>query len=146
MSEEASRPANASDEDTSDSSDDEDTSDSSDDEVDQATLARQVCQHIVGMNPVSMGSLEVPEEPKKAEEAVEKTSEKSKKQDEDLDKLAEKEEDEEEKLMDQKFIMDDKVTVRDALKRGGLVAVDFVRMACGEEQAVTEKKEGVSAG
>ena len=107
------------------------------DGTDEKVLTKQLCQHIVGLCPTSLGSIKLPVETTQdeKEEKFEQKSKKKKKMDmEDLDKITEgKEEEEEIRLMDQKFIMDDKVSVRDVLKREGIAVIDFERMACGEE-------------
>lgn len=145
-----------------------DSDDEGDTALDKSILVRQICQHIVGMNPSSIGNIEEPEKveaDEKVEENVEnvtvkvdnatKNVETSKiESKDDLDAIKDSDEKEEEEkdevtLMDQKFIMDDKVRVREVLKREGVVVVDYVRMACGEEieevGVIDEKKENVAS-
>lgn len=68
-------------------------------------IGKEICQHIVGLNPRKIGSSE--------------------------DKPA-KDKEEETCLIHQEFLLDDEVTVGEVLKQNGVEVVDFKRFACGE--------------
>ncbi|KAL3281630.1 hypothetical protein HHI36_004836 [Cryptolaemus montrouzieri] len=74
-------------------------------EVDLNLLGKDLCQHIVGMNPKFLGSSEF--EP------------------------ADKNEDEE-SLLHQEYLLDETITVADFLSNNGIEVLDFKRFQCGE--------------
>ena len=86
-------------------------------------VAADICQHILGMNPKSIGEWEVPKE-----EPVKK---KKKNQGEEEKKAGMKEE--EDVLLNQEFLLDPQKTVKEYLQDNGPKVVDFVRLQCGEE-------------
>ncbi|XP_074658122.1 elongation factor Ts, mitochondrial-like [Tubulanus polymorphus] len=71
-------------------------------------LARQLCQHIVGMNPDRVGSPDDDDEP-------------------DSNK------DDEKRLLFQEFLMDESITVKEFLEQNSLEISDFVKFQCGEQ-------------
>jgi len=72
-------------------------------------LGRRLCQHVVGMNPQSIGSL----------------------QDEALPGDPE----EETRLIFQEYMLDTTLTVQEVLDQCGASVLDFVRFECGETLA-----------
>lgn len=86
-------------------------------------LSHLLGQHIVGMNPKLVGSLEEDEAAEtRSSEAAETES----------DEAAETKE-EEEKLVRQEFLLDPSVSVGELLKKNGVMVHTFYRFACGEE-------------
>ncbi|KAK9879526.1 hypothetical protein WA026_006596 [Henosepilachna vigintioctopunctata] len=74
-------------------------------EVDLNTVGKELCQHIVGMNPKKLGTIdEIP-------------SEKS---------------DYEDSLLHQEYLLDESITVKDYLEESGVEVIDFRRFQCGE--------------
>lgn len=69
-------------------------------------IGRKICQHIVGMNPLRIGS--------------------------DNDKPVENSDDET-SLIHQDYILDESLKVKDVLMENGLEIVDFKRYECGEQ-------------
>ena len=69
-------------------------------------LGRRLCQHVVGMNPLSTGSLE--------------------------DEIAPGDPAEETRLIFQEYMLDTTLTVQEVLEECGASVLDFVRFECGE--------------
>ncbi|KAL5005652.1 hypothetical protein ScPMuIL_016810 [Solemya velum] len=84
------------------------TSSESEEAMSLVESARQLCQHIVGMNPKTIG----------------------KPDDEPLENK-----DEETKLIFQEFLLDPDLTVQDFMRNNGVAVKDFLRYECGEELA-----------
>ena len=70
-------------------------------------LCRRLCQHVVGMNPRSLGSPTENESPGNSAE-------------------------EETRLLFQEYMHDTSLTVTDVLQETGARVLDFVRLECGE--------------
>ena len=81
-------------------------------------LGKQLCQHVVGMNPTSIGSFD--------EELKEKPQE-------------------EKRLLHQDFMFDDSLSVKDVLKKYGVRVTDFIRIECGEERVEETEPESSKA-
>lgn len=81
-------------------------------------LGRQLCQHVVGMNPQSIGSYS--------------------------DSPAE-DSDSETKLVHQEFMLDTNLRVGDVLQQNGVRVLDFVRLECGETLPDEAEETGVAA-
>lgn len=110
-------------------------------------LGKQLCQHVVGMNPTSIGSFddELGENPQDklkentqeevGERKQEDEVEEKKHEDEAEEKMQEevKEKQEEKRLLHQDFMFDDSMLVKDVLKKYGVRVTDFIRIECGEE-------------
>lgn len=77
-------------------------------EIDIAEVGINLCQHVVGLNPLRIGS----EEDKPAENAEEETC-----------------------LVYQDYLLDESVMVKEMLAESGLEVVDFKRFECGEDVA-----------
>lgn len=93
------------------------------DSMSQDHLAKLLCQHIIGMKPNKIRqSIQEREEKEKLRKIRKESGHK------DLD------EDESEALMDQKFLLDQQVTVRQLLKEKNMRVVDFVRFECGVDE------------
>ena len=73
--------------------------------LNMAVVGQQLCQHIVGMNPKSLGNPDA--------------------EDKDKDKNTQ--------LLHQEFLMDSDVSVIQWLTENGIQVKDFVRFQCGEE-------------
>ena len=73
--------------------------------LDMAVVGQQLCQHIVGMNPQSLGNPDAEGEEK----------------------------DKNTQLLHQEFLMDSDVSVNQWLIENGIQVKDFVRFQCGEE-------------
>jgi len=86
---------------------------------------RQLSQHIIGMNPQSIGNIA---------DVVEKVEEPLAKDDDDESHLV-REVDDESRLVHQDFLVDPLVTVADFLQQYGITVMDFVRYECGETHA-----------
>lgn len=80
------------------------------------TIARKLCQHIVGMNPLKIGKV-------------------------DNDKPAESSDDET-CLIYQEFVADTDLTVNDVLKEHHIEVVDFERFECGQTSQNPIEKDG----
>lgn len=74
--------------------------------VDQADTQRNICQHIVGMNPSKIGVI-------------------------DVDKPAENKDDES-CLIHQEYLLDPSMTMHELLQEHNIEIVDFLRYQCGE--------------
>jgi len=88
--------------------------------VSQEHLSRLICQHIVGYKPIKVRS--TPEERQQAAKLKE------------IRKKAGTFDDGEEDsdvLLDQRFLLDNKVTVRQLLKEKDMRVLDFIRFECG---------------
>lgn len=88
------------------------------------SVARQLCQHIVGMNPKEVG--EWTPAPVDIKEQKKKKKSKENEVEQKVTDLPES------RLLDQEFLLDSG-TVRDFLKNNGPQVIDFVRLECGEE-------------
>ena len=87
--------------------------------VSQEALSRLLCQHIVGLKPSKIrSSLEERKEEARLREIRRKAG--------TLD-----DEDDSDALLDQKFLLDSKITVRQLLKAKDMKVIDFVRLECG---------------
>ncbi|KAG8197544.1 hypothetical protein JTE90_007280 [Oedothorax gibbosus] len=139
-------------------------------------LSLNLCHHIIGMNPSSIGELseqDILNFTKKANSEVEETSETaqeiecSEKQEttvEDQNKPVENSEDaedaveghetlnanvkdtEETRLLFQDFLLDSSVTVGETLYKTGVEIVEFERFECGETQIDEVKQQAASVG
>jgi len=72
-------------------------------------LGRRLCQHVVGMNPQSIGSLE--------------------------DEVPPGDPEQETRLIFQEYMLDTTLTVQEVLQQCGATVLDFVRLECGEPLA-----------
>lgn len=81
-----------------------------------ATIGRQICQHIVGMNPTKIGK-------------------------EDVDK-PEKDSDDETCLIYQDYLLDPTVSAGSILKENKIEIVDFMRFECGQNLDVKSEVNG----
>ena len=94
------------------------------------TVAAELCQHIVGMNPKEIGT---PEPPKIEKKAVKKKKKEDEGEGEKGDHSKEAiQEEEETQLLRQEFILDPKITVQKYLEENAPKVIDFVRFECGE--------------
>ncbi len=98
-------------------------------------VGQQLAQHVVGMNPLSIGSEEPKEEEQedadKTEDGDEKKDQKTQKQ-----KKKDKKKEQEKKLTEfihQEFVMDSDITAGEFMKQNLVKATDFARFQCGEE-------------
>jgi elongation factor Ts len=96
-------------------------------------IGRQLCQHIIGMNPTEIGTMKtargspdpVEEEPKAAEQAsTEAESEQAATPYYDADETT---------LLNQEFLMDPDMTVGEYLIENEVEVLDFTRFECGEK-------------
>ncbi|KAL4232317.1 hypothetical protein ACF0H5_009888 [Mactra antiquata] len=87
-------------------------------------IAKELCQHIVGMNPTEMG--EWRPKPIDKKELKKKKKEKEENKSRPEDKV-------EQRLLDQEFLLDSQFTVRSYLHDNAPKVEDFVRMECGED-------------
>ena len=95
-------------------------------------LGHHLCQHIVGMNPKTIGQFSPSTE--KAAGDSDESSDKENKPGQDDGKLEQEDEDqEEESLLNQDFLLDNTVKVGDLLAESGVEVKNFTRFACGEE-------------
>lgn len=121
---------------------------SPDNQLSVEELGRQLCQHIVGMNPKSVGSLEKEEQSHAAAFGhVEQSDEAeqvaaavgggadvmSSMSSDDQSEIKETPKDDESRLVFQEFLMDESLTVGELLRQNSAVVTDFVRFGCGEE-------------
>ena len=104
------------------------------------SMARQLCQHIIGMNPTSVGNLDDPSTwPVRNKDIndVEYKSEKGEgvKEDEDWEHVGEAkgEESSRKELIHQAFLLDSDIVVRDLLLQSGMKIKSFIRFELGEE-------------
>ena len=88
-------------------------------EVSQEALSRLLCQHIVGFKPLKLRS--TPEERQELAR-LRNIRREAGNHDEDEDSDA---------LLDQRFLLDPKITVRQLLKQKNMRVIDFVRFECG---------------
>ncbi|KAF8770575.1 elongation factor Ts, mitochondrial-like [Argiope bruennichi] len=129
-------------------------------------LGLNICQHIIGMNPASVGELtekdianftrgEKPEEKeveatarKQDVEDAEKPVDESEQETEEQDTVTSNLKDSEEtRLLFQPFLLDPNTSVGETLFKNGLEIVDFERFECGESTVENaEAKEASSAG
>ena len=105
-----------------------------------ASMARQLCQHIIGMNPSSVGNLDDPSTwPIRNKDIgdVDYKSEKGEgvKEDEDWEHVGEAkgEESSGKELIHQAFLLDSDIVVRDLLLQTGMKIKSFIRFELGEE-------------
>ena len=129
---------------------------SPDNQLSAEDLGRQLCQHIVGMNPKTIGSLEEEEQRNTAEvghaeqfveaeqvsvavgngaDIVSSPSESDACDDEVSKKASD-----EARFVFQDFLMDESLTVGELLRQNSAEVTDFVRFGCGE---VLEGEEDV---
>ena len=121
---------------------------SPDNQLSVEELGRQLCQHIVGMNPKSVGSLEEEEQSHAAAVGhVEQSDEAeqvaaaagggadvvSNASSEDQSEIKETPKEDESRLVFQDFLMDESLTVGELLRQNSAEVTDFVRFGCGEE-------------
>lgn len=85
-----------------------------------AEIASQLARHIVGLNPQSIGSMEVEKTAKEGEEAENTEGNENKNVESNT-------------LLDQEFLSDPEVTVREMLLENGVCVKKFYRMQCGED-------------
>ena len=130
--------------------------DSSASDLDPASLvdiSNQLCQHIVGMNPQTVGHLDDCEPSQNKEEdlnqnqheatppsgeATPPSGEATPSDSENADTQQSREE--ERRLMCQEFLLDSTCTVGEILKSSKLEIKDFVRFECGEELPEDEQQ------
>lgn len=93
---------------------------------DQDTVARQLCQQIVGMNPKEVGEWS----PQEVQQKEPKKKKDKKAQEGEIEQKVEIVP--ESRLLDQEFLLGSG-TVRSFLKDSGPQIVDFVRLECGED-------------
>ena len=129
---------------------------SPDNQLSAEELGRQLCQHIVGMNPKTIGSLEEEEQTHVAEvghaeqfteaeqvsvavgngaDIVSSSSETG-----DCDDEVSTKSNDEARFVFQDFLMDESLTVGELLRQNSAEVTDFVRFGCGE---VLEGEEDV---
>lgn len=89
----------------------------------QDHVAKLICQHIIGMRP---SKIRETIEEREEREKLRKIRKESGHKDDD--------EDESDALLDQKFLLDQQVTIRQLLKEKNMRVVDFVRFECGVEE------------
>ncbi|XP_044751902.1 elongation factor Ts, mitochondrial [Coccinella septempunctata] len=99
-------------------------------EVDLNRVGKEICQHIVGLNPLEIGSKEQ-ENPEQKEETSEQKEEESSEQKKE-ETIEQKEEN---RLLHQEFLMDEGITVNEYLEESGVEVLDFKRFKCGEATA-----------
>lgn len=85
--------------------------------------ARNVCQHIIGMKPKTVGTFEASSTESKTEQLQ---------QQETNDAVKTEKAEEPESLLDQSFLLDDDKTVRDYVNFNQVKILDFVRIECGD--------------
>lgn len=90
------------------------------DSMSQDHVAKLICQHIIGMKPAKIR--ETIEERKERERLRQLRRESGHKDDDEDDSDA---------LLDQKFLLDQQVTIRQLLKEKNMRVVDFIRFECG---------------
>lgn len=83
------------------------------DPVESVAIQRNICQHIIGMNPSKVGSA-------------------------DIDKPNE-DKDEEKCLIHQEYLLDPTITVGELFTENGIEIVDFNRFECGETVSTSEE-------
>ncbi|XP_045470084.1 elongation factor Ts, mitochondrial isoform X2 [Harmonia axyridis] len=98
-------------------------------EVDMNRVGKELCQHIVGLNPSKIGSTEEVTSELKEEVTSELKEEKtSELKEEETSKLKE----DEDSLLNQEFLLDEGITVKEYLAENGVEVLDFKRFQCGE--------------
>lgn len=96
-------------------------------------LGKQLCQHVVGMNPVTLGMEDlVAMETKEEDQTEEQEDESKKKKRRKSKKKKKKEDDEETRLLFQEFLLDPDLKVKDFLEQNNAKVEDFARLECGE--------------
>lgn len=90
----------------------------------QESVAKQICQHVVGMNPKEIGDWSPP--------PLDKKEQKKKKKSQETSEEPEVPQPAESRLLDQEFLLGSS-TVREFLKDSGPKVLDFVRLECGED-------------
>lgn len=97
-------------------------------------LGKQLCQHVVGMNPGVLGLEDlVALETKDESQEEGKEEEEGKKKKKRKQKKKKKEEVEEDRLLFQEFLLDPDLKVKDFLTQNNAKLDDFARLECGEE-------------
>ena len=99
---------------------------SSDDHLSPTQLGQQLGQHIVGMNPKSLGTMEETDSSSEDETSSSSESEES------SDDESSKKDVEETRLLQQEFLLEPNIKVRDFLAMNSAIVEDFVRFECGE--------------
>ena len=84
------------------------------------SVATQLCQHIIGMNPKEIGEWEQPP-PEKGEKKKKK------------EKKDEGPKEDESKLLEQECLLEPRFNVKGFLQHNAPRVVDFVRLECGED-------------
>ncbi|OQV23655.1 Elongation factor Ts, mitochondrial [Hypsibius exemplaris] len=110
-------------------------------------IGRQLCQHIVGMNPESIGKMDddVPEVivPVRKEAVVDTRGEGE--NDEPVEEVVPVAADDESRLIYQEFLTEPTMTVRDVLEQNNMEVLDFVRFELGgktQEAEATDSERG----
>ena len=105
-----------------------------------ASMARQLCQHIIGMNPTSVGNLDDPSPWPVRNKDIKDDEYKSEKaegvkEDEDWEHVGEAKGEElsRKELIHQAFLLDSDMVVRDLLLQSGMKVKSFIRFELGEE-------------
>ena len=93
----------------------------------RADLGRQLAQHVVGMNPKTVGSLE---EAVREEGEEEEGREEAKAEEEGGEEG--REEEGETRMVFQEFLLEPQLRVADLLTQNSVGVVDYVRYECGE--------------
>ncbi len=102
-------------------------------------VGQQLGQHIVGMNPRSIGKMEEDVEEEEAGEETEEKQEGNEKEEskddkkEDEEKKKKAKDDDESVLLKQEFLADSSLTVKEFLIKNSAEVLDFLRFQCGEE-------------
>jgi len=95
-------------------------------------IGRQLCQHIVGMNPREIGQMKSKLEPPPEAEAPAQPAQPG--QEGDIDPTVQLyPESDETTLLNQEFLLDPDVTVGEFLLENAVEVLDFIRYECGEE-------------
>lgn len=89
---------------------------------------------MIGMNPTEIGKIDELPKPKKIEEAKPKApTDDTENQEEYNEQFSRRDtSDEETVLLNQEFLLDPELTVREFLVQNSLEVIDFVRFECGE--------------
>ena len=97
----------------------------------RADLGRQLAQHVVGMNPKTVGSLEeAVREEGEEEKGREEEGEEAKAEEEGGEEG--REEEGETRMVFQEFLLEPQLRVADLLTQNSVGVVDYVRYECGE--------------
>ena len=97
-------------------------------------LGRQLCQHIVGMNPLAIGEPPSPKDQPTIEEEKPVSSGDIGVHDDDLETVEVKKNTMDETLLlHQEFLLDTDLNVHEFLLQNKAEVVDFIRFECGED-------------